>query len=145
MKSKAIISAIFMTLATLTASAQTQTFISESEKLILKFDPTAESITVPTMEDFGKAHGYLQGFHEQRGQDFLYGVWTVTKVVDEGQKKGYMMHLCNDFGSETQEAHFRQNSDSTWTLHLEGLTVIKRVQNNRKLVKIGSNLDFKKL
>ena len=160
MKAKTLFIAIFALFVTTSVSAQTdattgasqqvsktsevQTFYSPSEHLILKFDIGSESVEVPTMEDFGLMHGYLKGHKEKKGEPYFYGVWTVTKIADEGTKKGIMMHISNDFGSETQEAHFRQTSDSTWVLHLEGQTVMKRVVG-RKLVKVSDNLVFQKM
>ena len=104
------------------------------EKINLNIDLYEESITVPTMEDFGPMNGYLNGE--------VYGVWTVTsfRVKDD---KSAILNLSNDLGSETQETLLTQLSDSTWSLKLIGHTVVKRVEGKR-LVKISPELTMRR-
>ena len=86
---------------------------------------------MPGMDMFGPMNGYLGGN--------IYGVWTVTsfKIQDD---KTATLRLSNDLGSETQKATLTQQSDSLYLLHLDGITVVKRVVG-KKLVKVP--MDFK--
>ena len=104
------------------------------EKINLNIDLYEESITVPTMEDFGPMNGYLNGE--------VYGVWTVTsfRIKDD---KSAILNLSNDLGSETQETLLTQLSDSTWSLKLIGHNVVKRVEGKR-LVKISPELTMRR-
>ncbi len=101
------------------------------ENVRLHIDLYEESIKVPGMEMFGPMNGYLGGN--------IYGVWTVTsfKIQDD---KTATLRLSNDLGSETQKATLTQQSDSLYLLHLDGITVVKRVVG-KKLVKVP--IDFK--
>lgn len=100
------------------------------EKINLNIDLYEESITVPTMEDFGSMNGYLDGN--------VYGVWTVTSFSIKDDHAA-TINLSNDLGSETQEALLTQLTDSTWSLKFTGRNVVKRV-SGKKLVKIPSEL-----
>ena len=104
------------------------------EKINLHIDLHEESITVPTMEDFGPMNGYMNGN--------IYGVWTVTsfRIKDDTSAT---INLSNDLGSETQETLLTQLNDSTWSLKFVGRGVVKRVAG-KKLVKIPSELIMKK-
>ncbi len=103
------------------------------EKINLNIDLYEESITVPTMEDFGPMNGYMNGN--------IYGVWTVTSFrIKDGTSA--TLNLSNDLGSETQETLLTQVNDSTWSLKLVGRTVVKRVVG-KKLVKISPELIMK--
>ena len=101
------------------------------ENVRLHIDLYEESIKVPGMEMFGPMNGYLGGN--------IYGVWTVTsfKIQDD---KTATLRLSNDLGSETQKVTLTQQSDSLYLLHLDGITVVKRVVG-KKLVKVP--IDFK--
>ena len=101
------------------------------ENVRLHIDLYEESIKVPGMEMFGPMNGYLGGN--------IYGVWTVTsfKIQDD---KTATLRLSNDLGSETQKATLTQQSDSLYLLHLDGITLVKRVVG-KKLVKVP--IDFK--
>ena len=101
------------------------------ENVRLHIDLYEESIKVPGMEIFGPMNGYLGGN--------IYGVWTVTsfKIQDD---KTATLRLSNDLGSETQKVTLTQQSDSLYLLHLDGITVVKRVVG-KKLVKVP--IDFK--
>jgi len=103
------------------------------EDIRLHLDLYEESIEVPGMEMFGPMNGYLGGN--------IYGVWTITsyKIQDD---KTATIKLSNDLGSETQKATITQQSDSIYTLHLDGTVVVKRVVD-RKLVKISSDFKMK--
>ena len=81
------------------------------EKILLNIDLYEESITVPTMEDFGPMNGYMNGN--------IYGVWTVTsfRIKDNNTAT---LNLSNDLGSETQETLLIQLNDSTWKLKVVG-------------------------
>lgn len=103
------------------------------EKINLNIDLYEESITVPTMEDFGPMNGYLNGN--------VYGVWTVTSFRIKDNRSA-TLNLSNDLGSETQETLLTQLNDSTWSLKLIGYTAVKRVVG-KKLVKISSELIMK--
>ncbi len=103
------------------------------EKINLNIDLYEESITVPTMEDFGPMNGYLNGN--------VYGVWTVTSFRIKDNRSA-TINLSNDLGSETQETLLTQLNDSTWSLKLIGYTAVKRVVG-KKLVKISSELIMK--
>lgn len=103
------------------------------EKINLNIDLYEESITVPTMEDFGPMNGYLNGN--------VYGVWTVTSFRIKDNRSA-TINLSNDLGSETQETLLTQLNDSTWSLKLVGYTAVKRVVG-KKLVKISSELIMK--
>lgn len=104
------------------------------EKILLNIDLYKESITVPTMEDFGPMNGYMNGN--------IYGVWTVTsfRIKDNNTAT---LNLSNDLGSETQETLLTQLNDSTWKLKFVGRPVVKRVVG-KKLVKIPAELTLKK-
>lgn len=104
------------------------------EKILLNIDLYEESITVPTMEDFGPMNGYMNGN--------IYGVWTVTsfRIKDNNTAT---LNLSNDLGSETQETLLTQLNDSTWKLKFVGRPVVKRVAG-KKLVKIPTELTMKK-
>ena len=101
------------------------------ENVRLHIDLYEESIKVPGMEMFGPMNDYLGGN--------IYGVWTVTsfKIQDD---KTATLRLSNDLGSETQKVTLTQQSDSLYLLHLDGITVVKRVVG-KKLVKVP--IDFK--
>jgi len=101
------------------------------EDVRLHIDLYEESVNVPGMDMFGPMNGYLGGN--------IYGVWTVTsfKIQDD---KTATLRLSNDLGSETQKATLTQQSDSLYLLHLDGITVVKRVVG-KKLVKVP--MDFK--
>ena len=101
------------------------------ENVRLHIDLYEEAIKVPGMEMFGPMNGYLGGN--------IYGVWTVTsfKIQDD---KTATLRLSNDLGSETQKVTLTQQSDSLYLLHLDGITVVKRVVG-KKLVKVP--IDFK--
>lgn len=103
------------------------------EKINLDIDLYEESITVPTMEDFGPMNGYMNGN--------IYGVWTVTSFRIKDNTAA-TLNLSNDLGSETQETLLTQLNDSTWSLKLVGRTVVKRVVG-KKLVKISPELIMK--
>ena len=104
------------------------------EKILLNIDLYEESITGPTMEDFGPMTGYMNGT--------IYGVWTVTsfRIKDNST---VTLNLSNDLGSETQETLLTQLNDSTWKLKLVGRPVVTRVVG-KKLVKIPTELTMKK-
>lgn len=116
-----------------TASAQQRTLVDPDEHVMLRYDLNAESVPVPGMEDFGLFHGYFGGWKERRDQPYIYGVWALTSFSQD-EPGTVTIHLSNDLGSETQAARLRQTSDTTWTLTLQGTTVIKRAAG-RKLVK----------
>lgn len=105
------------------------------QRIYLNLDLYEESIEVPTMEMFGPMNGYMDGN--------IYGVWSITSCEVKDDKTA-IINLSNDLGSETQKALLTHDTDSTWTCSLQGLTVIKRVTDKRKLVKIPSELVFKK-
>jgi hypothetical protein len=92
-----------------------------------------ETIEVPGMEMFGPQNGYLGGN--------IYGVWTVTsfKIQDD---KTATLKLSNDLGSETQKVTLIQQSDSVYTMRLDGTNVVKRAVG-RKLVKVPSEFRMK--
>lgn len=129
---KQILSCILLTCAsTLAAQSPWKMRLScPQEKINLNIDLYEESITVPTMEDFGPMNGYMNGN--------VYGVWMVTSF-DIKSNCTATINLSNDLGSETQEAQLTQLTDSTWSLKFTGRNVVKRV-SGKKLVKIPSEL-----
>ena len=127
----------------LTATAQKKTLVDENERAILKFDLENESVSVPGMDDFGMFNGYFGGWNEKKGQPYIYGIWVLTSFKQP--KPGTLnLRLSYDQGSETQAAELVQTSDTTWTLTLQGTTVIKRAVN-RKLVKAPTTYHLKEL
>ncbi|MGN0233386.1 MAG: hypothetical protein ACI4B5_03065 [Bacteroidaceae bacterium] len=106
-----------------------------TEKINLKIDLYEESISVPSMEDFGPMNGYMDGN--------IYGVWTITSF-DIKDDKNAILNLSNDLGSETQATQLTQLNDTTWSLKLMGRPVIKKVVG-KKLVKIPTELIMKQV
>lgn len=127
----------------LTVAAQKKTLVDENERVILKFDLENETVSVPGMDDFGMFNGYFGGWNEKKGQPYIYGIWVLTSFKQP--KPGTLnLRLSYDQGSETQAAELVQTSDTTWTLTLQGTTVIKRAVN-RKLVKAPTTYHLKEL
>lgn len=105
----------------------------------LTIDLVGESVVVPGMEMYGPMAGYMCG----RSSESLYGTWVVTSFKIVGENKA-SIRLSNDLGSETQQALLTADSDSTYSLKLEGQMVMKRVANKKKLVKVGQVFNFKR-
>lgn len=106
---------------------------AQQEKINLNIDLYEESITVPTLEDFGPMNGYMNGN--------IYGVWMVTSFEIKNDKE-CKINLSNDLGSETQKASLTQTGDSIYTLNFEGYNAVKKV-DGKKLAKIPSTIQFK--
>ncbi len=130
---KNILLTIFAVCFTINATGQKRILVDRNEHIILKFDPGNESISVPGMDDFGLFNGYFGGWNEKKGEPYIYGVWVITSFK-QTKPNVTVMRLSYDQGSETQAAELVQTSDSTWTLTLQGTTVIKRA-TGRKLAK----------
>lgn len=131
--------AISTSFATHASDPWKATLRSNDAKLTLKIDLHTESIEVPDMEMYGPMHGYMKG----DTQDNLYGTWTITSCSIQSPKKA-TLRLSNDLGSETQQATLTLNTDSTYTLKLDGQMVMKRVVEKRKLTKIANSFNFTK-
>lgn len=136
MKKLLLCASLLLALTALADGPWKFTMKSTTPKTTLKLDLYEESIEVPQMEEFGGMNGYLLGD--------IYGTWVVTsgEIIDSTHAK---LRLSNDFGSETQEALLTLTGDSICKMELKGGVVIKRVEGGKKLVKIGSTLEFRKL
>lgn len=104
------------------------------EGVELHIDLYEESITVPTLSDFGPMNGYLGGK--------IYGEWYVTSFNIKNDKQA-SIRVSNDLGSETQDMVLSQETDSTWTLQLKGYNAIRKVVG-KKLEKMPSNYVMKR-
>lgn len=98
------------------------------EEVELRLNLYEEDINVPGMDLFGKMNGYLGGK--------IYGVWPITSFKILSDKEA-TLRVSNDLGSETQALRLTCQTDSTWTLQLEGRNVIRKVEG-KKLVKVPS-------
>lgn len=130
---KNILLTIFAVCFAINATGQQRILVDRNEHIILKFDPDNESISVPGMDDFGLFNGYFGGWNEKKGEPYIYGVWVITSFK-QTKPNVTVMRLSYDQGSETQAAELVQTSDITWTLTLQGATLIKRA-TGRKLTK----------
>ena len=130
---KHLVLLLFAAIPAISANAQKRTLVDINEHIILKYDLDNETVSVPGMDGFGMFNGYFGGWNEKKGQPYIYGIWVLTSFKQS--KPGTIsMRLSYDQGSETQAAELVQTSDTTWTLTLQGSTVIKRAVG-RKLVK----------
>lgn len=111
----------------------------EGHAVSLTIDLVGESVEVPGMEMYGPMAGYMRG----ASGESLYGTWVVTSFKVVSDKKA-SIRLSNDLGSETQQALLTADSDSTYTLKLEGQMVMKRVVNKKKLVKVDPVFSFRR-
>lgn len=108
---------------------------NKTEEVTLRLDLYEESITVPGMEMFGPMNGYMNG----KG---IYGVWTIVSFEINSDRQA-TLRLSNDLGSETQSIRLTQETDSTYTMDLQGGVVVKKVVN-RKLAKIPARMTLTK-
>lgn len=139
MTTKNLFLSLLAAIATTSATAAEpwkSTITDKQQNATLKMDLHSESIEVPGMEMYGPMHGYLTG-------SSIYGTWIITSCKINTATKA-TLRLSNDLGSETQEATLTIESDTAYTMKLNGQIVIKRIADKRRLVKVSSTFNFTK-
>lgn len=103
-------------------------------RVIIRLNLYDATLTAPGLDFLGKLNGYMSG----RG---IYGIWLLTDF--EIKDNEATLRFSNDTGADSQTIVFTQENDSTFHYKAVDGNYVKKA-SGRKLVKITSEMDFKK-